>query len=134
MLQKDSTSIQWNGSTPEKDKNLTSLLPKPLLSIHSRKIRLDAKEPKYGLSSSHTAKTDLSVFSSNISNLLTDLSNHSHELDLTLRPDKCISVAFDGKRMDSKTTFSLANRMAPLVTSQMSPQKFSVNLLQAHYL
>ena len=55
---------------------------------------------------------DLSVFSSNISehqSLLSDLSTYSQDLDLTLRPDKCISVIFNGNKMDHKITFSLAN-------------------------
>ena len=55
---------------------------------------------------------DLSVFSSNISehhSPLSDLSTYSQNLDLTLRPDKCISVIFDGNKMDHKTTFSSAN-------------------------
>ena len=55
---------------------------------------------------------DLSVFLSNISehqSLLSDLSTYSQNLDLTLRPDKSISVIFDGNKMDHKTTFSSAN-------------------------
>ena len=80
-----------------------------------KKIRQDAKELKHCLSSPHTVKrfaNDLSVFSSNISDhqsLLSDLSIYSQNLDLTLRPDKCISVIFDGKKMDHKTIFSLVN-------------------------
>ena len=80
-----------------------------------KKIRQDAKELKYCFSSSHTVKgfaDDLSVFSSNISDhqsLLSDLSIYSQNLNLTLRPDKCVSVIFNGSMMDHKTTLSLAN-------------------------
>jgi len=55
---------------------------------------------------------DLSVFSSNISehqSLSFDLSTYSQDLDLTLRLDKCISVIFNGNKMDHKITFYLAN-------------------------
>ena len=80
-----------------------------------KKIRQDAKELKYCLSCPHTVKgfaDDLLVFSSNISehqSLLSDLSTYSQDLDLTLRPDKCISVIFNGNKMDHNITFSLAN-------------------------
>ena len=80
-----------------------------------KKIRLDAKELKHCLSSPHTVKgfaDDLSVFSTNIrdhQSLLSDLSIYYQNLDLTFRPDKCISLIFDGKKMDHKTTFSLVN-------------------------
>ena len=80
-----------------------------------KKIRQDAKELKYCLSSPHTVKgfaDDLSVFSSNINehqSLSFDFSTSSQDLDLTLRPDKCISVIFNGNKMDHKITFSLAN-------------------------
>ena len=79
-----------------------------------KKTHQDAKKLKYRLSSPHTVKgfaDDLSVFSFSISDhqsLLSDLTNYSQDLDLSLRPDKCISLIFDGKKMDSKTTFPLA--------------------------
>ena len=75
-----------------------------------KEIRQDAKELEYYLSS-HTVKgfaDDLSVFFSNISehqSLLSNLSTYSQNVDLTLRLDKCISVIFDGNKMDHKTTF-----------------------------
>ena len=80
-----------------------------------KRIRENSKEIKYCLSSPHTVKgfaDDLSVFSSKISDhqsLLTELSSYCQDLDLTLRPDKCISVIFDGKKMNHNTTFSLFN-------------------------
>ena len=33
----------------------------------------------------------------------------AQDLDLTLTPDKCVSIVFDSKKMDHMTTFSLAN-------------------------
>ena len=103
---------QFSGMQAHQERAKT--LPPFFQSPSCLSTQVDAKQPKYCLSSPHTAKAftdDLSVFSSNISNhqsLLLDLSNDSRELDLTLRPDKCISLVFDGKRMESKTTFSLA--------------------------
>ena len=69
---------------------------RPFLPLSSFSTQEDS------LSSLHTVKgfTDyLSVSSSNISehhSLLSDLSTYSQNLDLTHRPDKCISVIFDG--------------------------------------
>ena len=92
----------------------TKTISPSLQNSSSFSTQEDAKELKYCLSSPHTVKgfaDDLSVFSSNISehqSLLSDLSTYSQDLDLILRPDKCVSVIFNGNKMDHKITFSLA--------------------------
>ena len=47
--------------------------------------------------------------SSRHQSLLSNLSTYSKDLDLTFRLDKCISVIFNGNKMDHKITFSLGN-------------------------
>ena len=128
-------SVEWKHT--RKGQKPFLLLSKAPPIFPFKKICHDAKGVKYGLPSSHTAKAFadyLSVFSSNISNhqsLLTDLSKYSQVLDLTLRPDKCISVVLDGKRMDCKKSFSPANGFTRTITA---PQpKSLVSFLHAHY-
>ena len=72
-------SVEWKHTRKGQKSFLPFSKAPPIFPL--RKIRHNAKEVKYGLSSSHTVKAftdDLSVFSSNISNhqsLLTDFPN-----------------------------------------------------------
>ena len=112
-MSKSKCSIEWK-HTRKGQRPFLPLSKTPSV-LPLKKIRQDAKEIKYCLSSPHTVKGFARCFrptSVNISehqSLLSDLSTYSQNLDLTLRPDKCISVIFDGSKMDHRTTFSLAN-------------------------
>ncbi len=39
--------------------------------------------------------------------LLSSIDNSCSDLGLTLKPEKCVSIVFDGFKMDHSTTFSL---------------------------
>ena len=66
------------------------------------------------LSAAHKVKgfaDDISVFSSSASDhavVLRTIDNHCSDLDLTLKPAKCISLVFNGKKVLT-TTFPLGN-------------------------
>ena len=105
-------SVKWKHTRKGQRPFLPPLNVPPAFPL--TKIHQDANELKYYWSP-HTVKAfadHLSVFYSTLSDhlsLLPDLSTFSRDLDLTFRPDKCISMIFDGKKMDHKTTFSLGN-------------------------
>ena len=65
---------------------------------------------------SHSVKRfadDLSVISSSIQDhksALLEIDEKAADLDLTLRPDKCVSILFDGtKNIDPKSNITLTN-------------------------
>ena len=77
------------------------------------KVREEASKPKLCLSSPHLVKglaDNLTVISSNIANnsaALLEIDKKATDLDLSLRPDKCVSVLNDGNRMDPKSRIPL---------------------------
>ena len=80
-----------------------------------KKIREETTKPKFFNSSSHSAKAfadDLSVFSSSPEDhqsLLLTSDGKCSDLNLTLKPEKCVSSVFNGSKLDHTTTFSLRN-------------------------
>ena len=94
--------------------------PKDLLPLSKappkfplKKVREEASKPKLCLSSPHSVKgfaDDLTVISSNIADhsaALLEIEKKAADLDLSLRPDKCVSVIYDGNRIDPKSRISL---------------------------
>ena len=70
---------------------------------------------KFLHSSEHSAKAfadNLTVFSSSPEDhqsLLSTINEKCSDLDLTLKPEKCISIVFNGSKMNHTTSFSLSN-------------------------
>ena len=86
--------------------------------------------PNYsmGASKSHKVKgftDDLIIISSSLndhSKALQEISNCCQDLDLTLKPPKCVSFVFDGKKTDKATTFKVGCGMTRNMSS--GPTKF----------
>jgi len=80
-----------------------------------KKIREEISKPKFLHSSEHSAKAfadDLSVFSSSPEDhqsLLSTIDEKCSDLNLTLKPEKCISTVFNSSKMNHTTSFSLSN-------------------------
>ena len=77
-----------------------------------KRIREESNKPKTYLSTPHSVKgyaDDLTVISSNIEHhhlSLNIISQRASELDLTLKPEKCI---FDGEKIDKTSTIPIGN-------------------------
>ena len=96
-----------------------------------KEVRDEISKPKFCYSSQHSAKAfadDLSVFSSSLQDhqsLLQTLDNKCSDLDLSLKHEKCISIVFNGHKMDH-TTISHSEG-APHATLQMLQQRSLVD-------
>ena len=109
----DLPSTQWK---------LTRKGQKPYLPLQTtppnfplKKIRTEAAKVKTCTSASHTVKgfaDDLTVLSSSAQDhvlALSEIDKKCTDLDLILRPDKCVTIIFDGNKMNQSNTISLSN-------------------------
>ena len=77
-----------------------------------KRIREESNKPKTYLSTPRSVKgyaDDLTVISSNIEHHRLSLNIISQRADLTLKPEKCISITFDGEKIDKKSTIPIGN-------------------------
>ena len=78
-------------------------------------LKWETSKWKFFNSSSQSAKAfadDLSDFSSSPEDhlsLLLTIDDKCSDLDLTVKPEKCVSIVFNGNKMDHITTFFLRN-------------------------
>ena len=81
-----------------------------------------------GLSKLHKVKRfvdDVTIISSTSEDhgkALQEMSNSCHDLDMTLKPTKCISFVFDGEKMNKLATFKIATGVTRNISS--GPIKF----------
>ena len=105
-------SVKWESTRKGQKMYFPSNSKPPQFPL--KKIREETAKPKFN-SSSHSATAfadDLSVFSSSSEDhqsLLLTIDNKCSDLDSTLKPEKCVSIVFNGSKMDHTTTFSLRN-------------------------
>ena len=108
----DLRSTQWK---------LTRKGQKPYLPLQTmppnfplKNIRTEAAKVKTCTFASHTGKgfaDDLTVLSLSAQDYvlaLSEIKKKCRDVDLTLRPDKCVTIIFDGNKMDQRNT-SLSN-------------------------
>ena len=105
--------VQWEPTRKGKKPYLSTNSKPPQFPL--KKIRSEISKSKYFNSTQHSAKSfadDLSVFSSSIKDhhpLLLAIDDKCSDLDLTLKPEKCVSIVFNGVKMDHTMSFPLKN-------------------------
>ena len=96
-------SVSWSLTRKNSKKFLP--LDSTLKQFPLKKIRDEASKPKFVRSRHHKVKAfadDLSLIHSSLSEHQVELlaiDNHCCDLDLKIRPDKCVSLVFDGSTM-----------------------------------
>ena len=106
-------SVQWEPTRKGQKPYLSTNSKPPQFPL--KKIRSEISKSKYFNSTQHSAKAfadDLSVFSSSIKDhhsLLLAIDDKCSDLDLTLKPEKCVSIVFNGVKMDHTMSFPLKN-------------------------
>ncbi len=126
-------SVKWKLTTKAQKPYLPQNLKPP--SFPLKKVRDKTLKPKFVASSDHSAKAfadDLSVFSSSPQDhqsLLSSIDNSCSDLGLTLKPEKCVSIVFNGFKMDHSTTFSLKKGGSTQNITDVPPAKLLGKLI-----
>ena len=117
---------QWHLATGNSKHFLKPSITPPTAKVP--KVREKINQPKLFYTTPHRVKgycDDLTLISSSCSEhaeTLAVLDRRCHDLDLRLKPQKCISLAFNGKQVDRNVTFPLSAGNTRNIVNQ--PTKF----------
>ena len=95
----------------------------------------ESRTPKFTLSAPHKVKAyadDLSIISGSLeehTETVQTINQLSREIDLMIRPDKCVTLVFDGKKILINHRIELIDGRNPYLKE---PQNSSVQQLQPH--